>query len=312
MAGIALTFFAIRIIPVYKHSLAGVALLPPMLFSRSTLDADQLTNGLAFLVLALTIRAIATRESLRPRTTGALSLGAFLLAQAKSAYLLLPLQALAIPATRFGSRRAKAIACSIICLPGIAASAVWMLLLKRGYFAEIKYRTWSGIVEPDAQVERVLSDPLAYAGTLLETVFGTAFAPNAVVHFLGVFGPPVMLPVLIIVTLGFLLIATVMTDERASEPQLRSPAVRLLAAGISAATLVLILTLLYVQWTHLGSPVVHGFSGRYLYPLVPLFLLLAPFVGRPLFGVRADFWLLALALLSAAATLWLTWATYLG
>ena len=35
------------------------ALLPTILFTRSTLDADQFTNGLAFLFLALTFGEIA-------------------------------------------------------------------------------------------------------------------------------------------------------------------------------------------------------------------------------------------------------------
>jgi uncharacterized membrane protein len=312
VAGILLTFFAIRIAPVHKHSLAAAALLPPMLFSRSTLDADQLTNGLAFLFLAITIREIAARGKLRAGTTGALATGAFLLAQAKSAYLLLPIQTLAIPLERFRSRSAKALACSIICIPGIVASAAWMLFLKQGYFTALKYRTWSGVVEPDAQVRLVLSNPFAYAGTLLHTVFGTAFIPDTIVGFLGVFGPPVMLPMALIVAIAFLLAATIIAEERVTEPELRSWRTRSLAIAISVATVVLILTLLYLQWTRIGAPAVDGFSGRYLYPLAPLLLLAVPSTGKRIFSLSASQGLAILAMVSAFATLWMTWATYLG
>jgi uncharacterized membrane protein len=312
IAGLALTFFAIRIMPVHRHALAAVALLPPMLFSRSTLDADQITNGLAFLFLAMTFREIAARGKLQPAATGGLAAGAFLLAQAKSAYLLLPLQALAIPRERFGSRGGKALACALICVPGILASAAWMLALRSGYFTAIEYRTWSGIVKPDSQVQLVLANPLAYAGTLLHTIFGTAFIPEAIVGFLGVFGPPVMLPIALILTIGFLLVATVIADQGVTEPRLRSSATRLLAIAISVATFGLILTLLYVQWTRYAAPVIDGFSGRYLYPLVPLLLLFVPSLGKPVSRLGAQQWLAILAVVSAAATLWMTWATYFG
>jgi uncharacterized membrane protein len=311
-AAIALTFFAIRIMPAHRHGLAAVALLPPLLFSRSTLDADQLTNGLAFLFLALTLRAIARNGRLKARTTGALALGAVLLAQAKSAYLLLPLMSLAIPVRRFGSTRAKALACALIGLPGILASAAWMLILKHGYFASLRYRTWSGIVDPDAQVQLILAHPFGYAGTLLHTLFGTAFIPNALVGIFGVFGPPVMLPLAVIVAIAALFVLTLVAGEKVTEPALRSWQARGLALAISGATLLIILTLLYLQWTRVGAPAVDGFSGRYLYPLAPLLLLFAPAVGKRIFSLSASQWLAIFALASSTATIWMTWATYLA
>jgi uncharacterized membrane protein len=311
-AGIALTFFAIRIMPVHKHSLAGVALLPPILFSRSTLDADQFTNGLAFLFLALTIREIARRGPLERSRAAGLALGAFLLAQAKSAYLLLPLLALAIPVERFGSRARKALVCLAITLPGIVASGAYMLLLRQSYFTELKYRTWSGVVEPDRQIAYVLSEPLTYAGTLLHTVFATAFIPNTIIGFLGIFGPPVMMPVLLIALLAFLLIGTILSEERVTQPQLNAWPTRALALAIAAVTIGIILTLLYLQWTRFGAPTIDGFRGQYLYPLAPLLLLAMPAGGRRIFSLTAPGWLAILAAVSVAGTWWMTWWTYLA
>jgi hypothetical protein len=311
-AGIALTFLAIRIAPAYKHGFAAVALLPPFLYSRSTLDADQLTNGLAFLFLAMTMREIAGRGALSSGRAGALAVASFLLAQAKSAYLLVPLLSVAIPLRRFRSKSAKAVVCALVCIPGIIASLGWMLLLKHGYFESIRYRTWSGIVDPAAQAQLILSHPFAYAGTLLHTIFGTAFIPNALVGIFGVFGPPVVLPLAVILAIAALFALTLAAGEKVTEPQLRSWRTRGLALAILAATLVIILTLLYLQWTRVGAPAVDGFSGRYLYPLAPLLLLFVPATGRPMFGLPASAWLAILAVASAAATLWMTWATYLA
>jgi hypothetical protein len=43
-----------------------------------------------------------------------------------------------------------------------------------------------------------------------------------------------------------------------------------------------------------------------------LLLLFVPATGRPMFGLPASAWLAILAVASAAATLWMTWATYLA
>lgn len=312
VTGIALTFFAIRIVPAHKYGLAAIALLPPILFSRSTLDADQLTNGLAFLFLAITIREIAANGPIRARTIGGLALAAFLLAQAKSAYLLLPLLTLAIPAERFASAGRKAAACTLIALPGILASLGWMLLLKLTYFTDLTYRTWSGVVQPHQQLAAVLGHPFGYAAIVFRTLFTTPFIPRVIVEFFGVFGPPVQLPVILIIGIAALAMLAMLSGERVPAPVLRAWSARTLAIAIAVTTLLIILTLLYLQWTRLGGAVIDGFNGRYLYPLAPLVLLFMSTGGRRLFGLTSSGWLVSLGIVSLGATLWMTWWTYLA
>jgi uncharacterized membrane protein len=312
LAGVALTFYAIRAIPMHKHALAAVALLPPILFSRSTLDADQLTNGLAFLFVALVVREIGGGGRIRGATLAALAVSAFILAQAKSAYLLLPLLSLAIPAGRFGSTRAKLLACALIIVPGALASVGWMIALKLTYFDDLQYRTWSGVVRPDEQLRLILSHPLDYAEVLLRTLFATPFIPKVILDFLGVFGPPVSLPIAYYPVAALLLTGVIASGRPIPEGALRNWRTRALAVGIAIATLLLILTLLYLQWTRYQAPVVEGFNGRYLYPLAPLLLLALPTLASPFLGIAARWWLLSLAILSLAATWLQTWVTYLA
>ncbi|HYI42075.1 MAG TPA: DUF2142 domain-containing protein [Sphingomicrobium sp.] len=312
LAGIALTVFAIRIVPVHKHALAAIALLPPMLFSRSTLDADQLTNGLAFLFLAMVIREIVERGPLPATRIAAIAITGFFLAQAKSAYLLLPLLTLAIPAERFGTPARKAWFCALFVLPGVAGSVGWMLLVKHTFFNDIQYGTWSGIVQPDRQLAAILANPFLYAVTLLRTLFATMLIPTAVIELFGVFGPPVKMPALMIAAVAGLFAATILSQHRAAEPRLSALGTKALAAGISAVTLVIILTLLYLQWTRFGAPVIQGFNGRYIYPLAPLLLLLVAVPGRRIFGVSASAWLIAMGVVSVAGTWLVTSWTYLA
>ena len=312
IAAIVLTFVAIRLMPFHKYALAAVALLPPVLFARSTVDGDVFTTSIAFLFLALLFREISDDGRISKSMIGALALVAFLLAQAKSAYLLLPLFALAIPAERFGGWRNKALACAIIALPGIAASAAWLVAVKESYLAAMTYRTWSGIVEPDRQFEIILSQPLHLPLVLLRTLFATLFAPKVLIDLLGVFGPPIVAPVLVLAAMVLLLVGTAASDQGPEEEHLRDWRTKALALFLAAETLLIIMTTVYMQWTRVGAPVVEGFNGRYLYPLAPLILLLVPASRKPLFGLRAPAWLLLFAIVSVSATCWLTWRTYLA
>ena len=309
LAAVALTFAAIRIIPFHKHTLAAVALLPPMLFSRSTVDGDVFTTAIAFLFAAMVYREALAPGRISAGRIVAFVVTAFLLAQAKSAYLLVPLLALAIPTKRFGGTRGRAIACAAIALPGLVASVAWLLAVKQGYLAGMAYRTWSGIANPDAQFALIFADSLGFAGVLLRTLFATMFVPKILVYLLGVFGPPVMAPVPVLGAVALMLGATAASDAGPAL-QLKRWQPQLLALGLAATTLIIIMTTVYMQWTRVGAPVVEGFNGRYLYPLAPLLLLAIPATGKPVFGLRASAWLSLLAIVSVTATLWVTWATY--
>jgi uncharacterized membrane protein len=306
-----LTFAAIRAVPVHKHALAAVALLPPILFNRSTLDADQFTVGLAFFFLALVIREIAGTGRIGTRTLAAMAIGAFILAQCKSAYLLLPLLSLAIPVSRFGSVKSKFLACALICLPGIIASFAWMIALKLSYFDNIlQYRTWSGVVRPQDQMQLILSQPLGYASIVLTTIFATSFIPKTVLEFLGAVGPAGPLPLAFYPVALTLLAGVIFSGPRITAPALTSSRLRSFAIGIAAATVLIVLTLLYVQWTRYLGPVIEGFQGRYLYPLAPLLLLVIPAAGKPFFNIPARGWLLAIGVLSIGATWSKAWAAF--
>ena len=303
-AGIALTFFAIRVMPVHKYLLAAVALLPPMIFSRSTLDADQFNNGLAFLVVATIARRIVMDEPWRRGTFAALAAGTFALAQSKSAYLLVPSLVLAIPPDRLGMRKVPAWA--LVILPGIIASIAWVLIL-RSTFATTAYRTWSGVVMPEEQLHLVLADPLGFGGTLLRTVFATSFIPRTLLDFVGRFGPPVSLPLPYFPVLAVLLVSIGMSEGR--QPAI-PVAAKVIALLIAFATLCIILTLLYLQWTRVGASTVDGFNGRYLYPLVPLLLLILP--AGDMRVVSPAVLVALLVLVSNVGMLLTTWATYWG
>lgn len=305
--GLLLVALAIRAMPVGKSALATIALLPTITFGRSTLDADQLTNGFAFLFVALVLReAVATGPVSRRRLVALASL-ATVLAPAKSAYLLLPLFAIAIPTRRFPFRAAWVGAIAFIVVPGIVLSLLWLLSLSHGPMQGISYTTWAGSVTPSLQQQYILEHPATYVVTLLRTLLMTPLVPNAFLEILGVFGPPVRLPAAAYPFLAAILFVALVGRDEPSTLPIHS---KWLAAILAGLTVVIILTLLYMQWNSVGASTVEGFQGRYLYPVVPLLLCLLP-PSRPKVMRR---WgtpvVMVMAVLSGSLTLWTVWATY--
>ncbi len=299
LCAICLTYLAIRRAPGHRHVLAALALLPPLAFGRSTLDADQINNALAFLFTATVWRA-----TLRPGRAQAaellpLAAMAFVVAQSKTAYFPLPLLVLAIPAARFGGAARRLAWLAALTLPGLLSDAAYVVALQQTTFAGLTYQTWAGAADPTRQLALVLHDPLFFAGVMARTLFLTPLVPLAALQMLGTFGPPISLPVPLAGCLAALLAAVALTDGTSRQPRY-PPATALLGALIAVAVLLITLTLLYVQWTGYAAATILGFQGRYLYPVLPALLpkLRATRQAAPLP------WLLALAaagLASAAA-----------
>lgn len=241
-----------------------------------------------------------------------LALAAFILAQCKSAYLLLPLLALAIPSGRFAAVGGKVAGCSAIILPGIIGSLAWMITLKQTYFSGIRYETWAGAVFPDAQSSLILSNPLEYAGVLLRTLVSAPLIPDSFVGLVGIFGPPVMMPALYYAVLPVAVAAVLIASPKTAPSRLQHRSTRLLALFLTLSGTLIVLTLLYLQWNPVGAATIRGFQGRYLYPFVPLLLLLLPPGGREVFGRGAQQWLAAVGVISVAGTSWVTYSTYLA
>ena len=308
-AAIGLTFAAVRRMPFHRYGLTAVALLPTLAFSRSTLDADQLTNGLAFLFVANILGVASAGEQIRWRTALWLAALAFLIAQCKTAYLVLPALAFAIPVGLYGSARRYLLASLAIVVPGALVSIVWMLALQHGYFAGIHYFVRGAAIYPEGQVAAILADPLAYAQVVARTIFASPLAPLALIGLIGLFGPPVFMPALayplVAGTLAAVLIGEGATIAWRPTALLRGLAIACVLAGFG-----LILTLLYVQWDSVGAPVIQGFSGRYLYPFAPILLLFVPTKKLALFGLEAKDWTAILGVIAGGFTLGVTWATY--
>jgi uncharacterized membrane protein len=309
IAGVGLTFLAIRKMPVHQYGLCALALLPTILFFRSALNADQVTNGLCFLFVAQILAVALKPERIHGSTVLFLAVLALLTALCKSAYFVLLPIAIAVPVDRYGSRSRWLVSTLAIVIPGLLCNLAWMLWVKQTFFAGIHYQTWGGEVRPDEQLATILAEPMRFMSVLARTIFLSPLISTTLIGILAIFGPPVYVPppvyTLLVLTLGAALVA-----EGARRQLTRLVVLRLLAAGAFFCGFGLILLLLYIQWTGVGAPIIKGFYGRYLYPLLPPLLLLLPSRQIALFNIQARTWVIFLATVSITSTLGLTWMTY--
>jgi hypothetical protein len=306
---ILMTYLAIRLSPSHKNLCAAIALLPPLTFSRGTVDADQVTVAISLLFIASVWRAVLRTP---PASAGELlqlaALG-FVAGQCKSAYFLLPVLALAVPRARFQNFAVYAGWMAAIILPGMVANFAYMLALKHGYFAHASYHSWAGDADPAAQIALILHAPSRYIGVMLRTVFATPLIPLSVTQMLGTFGPPVSFPTPVTAVLAGLIGLVAITDPTARG--LYSWRARALAASIALAAVGIALTLLYIQWNGVGAPVIEGFQGRYLYPVLLLPIMSLHATRSTLFGMRAPIFLASSGVFGLTACLaTCLWAYY--
>ena len=303
VAGLLLTWLAIRIMPSHKYLLAGFALLPTIMFFRSYLHTDAITNGMAFLFIALCFRAIIDEKPIATKESFQLTLSALLIASCKGAYLPLALLVLAIPHSRFGSLKRQLKVVATIILTAFIAGFGWMYLVKMFFFTGYSYQTYGGIPVPDEQLSFILHQPFTYVSVVLKTLFTTPFFPALFQGVMAQMGyGNIVLSDWAYGMLFFLLASVAALDISARSVSYSKPA-HTLALTLFIACFGLALTLLYIQWTDVQAPIIKGFQGRYLIPILPLlFIFVRP--AKEATKSLAGLSVLALGLLGLSVASW--------
>jgi hypothetical protein len=295
VASLALTWWAVRLVPICRWAFALLALTPMAMFLRGSVSADALTVAGAMLLTGAACAlafgapgepqpgAAAPRGAApdgdrangatpRGRTAdrealAALLLGSVVVATAKPGYWMLNALVLLIPHRRFGRpwRWAAVVAAALAITALGALSSLWVA---RNYFDNFHHAPG---VQPYRQAMAVAARPLRFLGLM-----GTDYAVHAVryaVGFVGNFGwLDTPLPAVVLVAFALLLLALAATG---GDPALAiSPGQRLLLAVVLAAGLAFVSFSQYVSWTPLGAGFIDGPQGRYFLPLAPVGALL--------------------------------------
>ncbi|MFT5139274.1 MAG: putative membrane protein [Lysobacterales bacterium] len=302
-AGIMLAWFAIRLMPAHRYMLTGFALLPTCVFMRSYLHTDAISNGVAFLFIALSIRAITRVEPITVKETFTLAVSALLVASCKGAYLPLALLVFAIPRIRFGSLEKKLkVTCTIFATAFIGGFG-WMYLVKTFLFTDYSYHTNGGTPIPDEQLAFILSNPFGYLEVIINTLIYTPFFQTVLQGLIAQMGHGnILLGGWAYVVIFFLFACVAVFDVTSMDESYSKP-VYVWIITLFLMCFGLALTLLYIQWTSVQWPIIIGFHGRYLIPILPLLFLFAK-PAKEATQVLAGFSVIALGMIGLSIASW--------
>jgi len=249
---------AIRLMPFLKNALAALALLPASLVIAASANADVITNGLSWWLMA----AFCARMSGQFKTvTSAVVIAA-------NKLIALPLALLVLIGKKQRGRFVFLFSAALF------AALAW------GYFAQKQFisydnyhpafreaQTLSEGVDPARQQVFILQNPLFFA----KTVFFSAIKalPSTAAHFVGKFGwEKNYLHPLWLAALWAMLAAVFFSEKNplATRQRLLAAGVAVLYAGMFAVTM-------YALWCPVGAMEITNFQGRYFVPIAPVLAL---------------------------------------
>lgn len=124
-----LTYWALKLMPIYKNLLAVIALLPITLYQAASYSPDALLNGICFLFVALCFHyAFGEKEKLSWRNVIILGIMLGVMLMCKYVYVCLGLLVFLIPIKKFGSRKAYWKAFGVAVLPILAALIAYAVM----------------------------------------------------------------------------------------------------------------------------------------------------------------------------------------
>jgi uncharacterized membrane protein len=290
LAALAVTAVVLARIRHGHMAVFAAALLPMTLFETASLAPDALLLPAA-MVVAWQLAALIEDGRLGARQACLLGAAAIHLAVSKFAYL--PL-ALIAPAVALLGRRTPSRDTGILVASALAALLVfagWSWLVSDQAFPGPGREEASWQVDIHGQLHRLLADPLAFVPVLAQTLSRNAgyYAGGLAGRHLG--WGEIKLPIMLTVASLAMVALTSVVGERDWRPGWKVTSIAL--TGV-AGSLLAVFLLLYLQFSPLGAPEVHGVQGRYFLPFLPLLAVVLP-GWRPR-GAGTEY--LALALLA--------------
>ncbi len=279
---ILLVYWAIRLTPWGKWGVVALALVPVSLFQASVISADGATNGLAFLLVAYTLKLWLVKEKITRRQLLLYSGILTLLALAKPTYALLALLALLIPNRNFGSIGSALTKKSALIALCFAVAVGWVLAVRPiTTYAVTHFPDPTVIVSQVKQQEVILSNPWGYALLMGDNLIAANGDPilQSAVGMLGSYDTP--LPLWVTFWVVILIAITLLSEksyDRETQKVLRWK--KTFVGALALGSVILVLTTLYLTYTPVGWGMVYGMQGRYLLAisalLVPISLTRKP------------------------------------
>lgn len=276
---VALVYLAIRITPVGKRAMIAVALLPMTLHVASSYSYDAGIIGFGFLLTGLCLRAIYGEGAISKRLCVSIALVAVLLAPCKMVYAILMLMVLAVPSRRFSSRKNSYVfkgATIVLAIASVVVLRLPSLLQIVGFGSEAVGESVVNVRGTETgtfySLFSVLSDPIDTILIFLRTFdsMGDMYIGTAIGRSLGWFQGDLLAPWYVAIAFLFVL---VLSCVRWSKDCIQvSKRNRIFFATLVVVGWLAIMLSMLTGWTFDSEVVIQGVQGRYLLPLLPLFL----------------------------------------
>ncbi len=276
------TTLAWYFIPFGKTGLLAVALLPMTIHTGTSLSYDSFIISFAFLVTALMMNCIFSKEKINIKKLAALLLLCILMTPAKVVYALLIIMVLFIPDDKFESKKHRWVYKALVfCLCGVHYLRYNSGLVKsilESIIPQASARTVTDTVAVAAAANPTVENftvgyMLSHPGVLLKLVINTFFTKftfmfNSIIG--GTLGylnlSEVNINPLIITAFTVVLIIAFIPHK---DDETVNISLRLACLAIFGGTLAMIVGAC-ITWTPMDYDYIWGFQGRYLLPVLPV------------------------------------------
>ena len=260
IASVFLVYWAIRVAPFGKMVFFLVGLLPLTIqqFASLSYDALQIAASMLFVAYVLKMAVgqgiISRKEQIMLFALSLLQLGP------KMAYIPLLLLLFLIPFKRFANRTRYGVFMATTFVVNVG-----FFLMMRRIFTDVAPPDW---IDPALQLRFVLYAPFQFLHTVLDTIYGTGLTKYiAGVLYRPGWGEDVSLYLLLFIFFGFLMF---LRNEEETVPLDKKQRIVLFLVAVS--NLLLLYLALYLGWSKPGASKISGVQGRYLIPLLPVFI----------------------------------------
>lgn len=294
---ILLAVVSVRFTPIIKKGFMVMAIMPITTHLAASYSYDAFILGISMLLTALLLKAIKSHELLSWKMITGIIIVTVLLAPCKVIYSLIVVLAFFIPSERFVTKKQEILFKVLVPLAAIAVIAIIKLptllsmmgvgdigdsadnLVKRGN-EEGRYWTFTGFISKPSTAFMILMNTLMVQsdGYIISGIGGS----------LAWFQDNIVSPDYLVFPMLLVVLATSIKSE--DDPAAISKSRRLILASVVIVGFFAVLMSLLTGWTFDTENVILGVQGRYMLPLLPLFLLAI----RPkslLCQMRLDFWL---------------------
>lgn len=266
-----LTYFAVKITPVKKYLFFVCGLLPAAVYGASSLSADGITNGLAFLVCAYAFNLAFNKKILKitKKQIVCFFVLCFFLIMCKFTYFPMILAFLLTDIKKFESKKAKLTAFFTIfslCLLEVFVITGFNLFISRDL------TSFSTRIEKADLLSKAFADPIWYLLLVIKTI--AAKGKLYLLESIGSFGWDTVVVTFYTAVIGYLaLIFSGAANFNEPAPTVNAKD-KTLVTVICTTVIFLIMSVCYLLFTYkTNQSYIDNFQGRYLIPILPLFML---------------------------------------